>query len=64
MNVMAMAAKRIWRILRNPTYKGERYGIPNFCPAIIPPEQFDKVQDILSFNRQPTKTGIPYYFTG
>lgn len=61
---IAMAAKRIWRILRNPTYKGERYGIPNFCPAIIPPEQFDKVQDILSFNRQPTKTGIPYYFTG
>lgn len=61
---VSMAARRVWRILRNPTYKGERYGIPGFCPAIIAPEDFDNVQEILSRNNQPSRTGIPYYFSG
>lgn len=61
---VAMPARKVWRMLRNPTYKGERYEIPDFCPAIIPPVDFDAVQKILSRNNQPTRTGIPYYFTG
>ena len=61
---VSMAAKRIWRILRNPTYKGERYGIPDFCPAIISPHDFDYVQEILSRNRQPSRTGKSYLFNG
>ncbi|KHM51626.1 Site-specific DNA recombinase [Anaerovibrio lipolyticus DSM 3074] len=60
----AIDARRIWRIVRNPTYKGERYGIPDFCPAIIPPEEFDKVQKILSRNNQPSRTGLVYLFNG
>ena len=60
----AIDARRVWRIVRNPTYKGERYGIPDYCPAIIPPEDFDKVQAILSRNKPPTRTGIAYLFNG
>lgn len=60
----AIDARRIWRIIRNPTYKGERYGIPDYCPAIIPPEDFDKVQEILSRNKQPSRTGLVYLFNG
>ena len=61
---ISLASRRIWRILRNPTYKGERYGIADYCPAIIQSADFDKVQSILGYNRQPTRTGIPYYFSG
>lgn len=57
-------AKRVWRILRNPTYKGERYGIADYCPAIIPPHDFDAVQAILGRNKPPSKTGISYLFNG
>ena len=32
------------RILRNPIYKGEFRGIPNFCEPIIPPDIFDQFQ--------------------
>lgn len=61
---VALPARKVWRILRNPTYKGERYEIPDFCPAIIPPTDFDAVQELLGRNKQPSRTGIPYYFTG
>lgn len=61
---VALPAKKVWRILRNPTYKGERYEMPGFCPAIIPPADFDAVQELLGRNKQPSRTGIPYYFTG
>lgn len=61
---ISIDARRVWRILRNPTYKGVRYGIPNYCPAIIPPEQFDRVQTILSRNQQPRQSGRIYLFSG
>lgn len=61
---IAIDARRVWRILRNPTYKGVRYGIPDYCPAIIPPEQFDRVQTILSRNQQPRRSGRIYLFSG
>lgn len=60
----AIEAKRVWRILRNPTYKGERYGIADYCPAIIPPDDFDAVQEILGRNKPPSKTGLAYLFNG
>lgn len=56
--------KRVWNSLRNRTYIGERYGIPGFCPAIIDEDTFRQVQEILSFNRQPKRTGRIYLFTG
>ena len=61
---VAFAAKRVWRMLRNPTYKGERHGISDFCPAIIAPEKYDAVQAILGRNKPPTRTGLVYLFTG
>ncbi|MSV25074.1 recombinase family protein [Selenomonas sp. WCA-380-WT-3B 3/] len=57
-------AKRVWRILRNETYKGVRYGIPDYCPAIIQPETFDQVQTILSRNKRAPLTGRVFLFSG
>lgn len=57
-------AKRVWRILRNETYKGVRYGIPDYCPAIIQPETFDRVQTILSRNKRAPLTGRVFLFSG
>ena len=55
-------------ILSNPTYKGERHGIAEYCPAIIPLETFERVQSILKsratiFDRSKN-TGNVYIFTG
>lgn len=61
---VALTAKRVWRMLRNPTFKGERYGMANYCPAIIPGEVFDRVQNILSRNQQPRRIGRVYLFSG
>lgn len=57
-------SNRVWLILRNESYKGTRYGIENYCPVIIPPEIFDRVQDILSRNKRPAHTGNVILFSG
>lgn len=36
------------RTLRNPIYKGEKYGIKDYCPAILTPAQHDTALEILS----------------
>lgn len=56
------------RVLTNPTYKGERHGIADYCPAIIPPKTFDHVQRIIKqratiFDRSKTGGNV-YYFSG
>lgn len=61
---VALTAKRVWRILRNPTFKGERHGIEDYCPAIISKEIFDRTQELLSYNSQPKRKGYIYLFTG
>lgn len=68
-----LSGRRWWRtsiasMLTNPTYKGERYGIADFCPAIIKPETFDLVGKIIKqratiFDRSKN-TGNVYYFSG
>ena len=55
-------------ILVNPTYKGERHGIADYCPAIITPETFERVSRIIKergtiFDRTPN-SGNVYLFTG
>ena len=55
-------------MLSNPTYKGERHGVADFCPAIIPAETFERVQSILKqratiFDRSKS-SGNVYIFTG
>ena len=39
------------RILQNPYYKGSFHGNPNYCPAIIAPERFDKIQSVIQSRR-------------
>ena len=57
----------IRKILTNPSYKGERHGIADYCPAIIAPEVFGRVQDIIKqratiFDRSKS-TGNIYLFS-
>ena len=50
--------------LRNRSYVGEMYGIPDYLPAIIPHDVFSRVQDILSRNAKPTRSSKIYLFSG
>lgn len=43
--------------------KNGRYN-PNFCPAVISKEQFERVQQLTSRNSRSTPTGKIYIFTG
>ena len=54
----------IRNMLKNRSYIGEIYGIPDYIPALIPHDVFFRVQDILSRNAKPTPSGSIYLFTG
>ena len=41
----------IRRVLQNPYYKGSFHGNPNYCPAIIEPERFDRIQTAMQSRR-------------
>lgn len=57
---------RVWVMLRNATYKGPRYGIPNYCPVIviIQPDVFNGAQAILSRNKRPSRSDRVILFSG
>ena len=68
-----LCGRRWWKesirnILVNPTYKGERHGIAGYCPAIVTPEMFERVQDIIKHRKtifdRSKNTGNVYLFTG
>lgn len=53
------------KMLSNPLYKGQYRNNTNYCEAIIPPDEFDRVQEMLkarSVRNNPT--GIIYLFSG
>lgn len=53
------------RILRNPMYKGMYRDNPDYCEAIIPPEEFDAIQQQLeSRSIRSNPTGRVYIFSG
>lgn len=54
----------IARNLKNPLYKGEYRGIPDFCPALIPPDRFDRIQELGKRNVRKRGTNRTYIFTG
>ncbi len=54
----------IARALRNPLYKGEYRGNPEYSPQIIPPERFERIQIMLSHNVRQRGTNRHYVFTG
>ena len=39
---------RVYMLLRNRTYIGERYGIPDYCPGIVDADLFERVQGMFS----------------
>lgn len=51
-------------LLKNRKYIGEFRGKPDFCPAIISKETFEKVQFLLSRNVKAPKTDRVYLFSG
>ena len=53
------------RMLRNPMYKGMYRDNPDYCEAIIPPEEFDAIQQLLeSRSIRSNPTGRIYIFSG
>lgn len=53
----------ISRFLRNPIYKGEFRGVPDFCEPIIPPEEWDALQRPKRVYTAHKHKG-EYFFTG
>lgn len=53
----------IVRNLRNTLYKGEYRGIKDFCPALISPERFDRIQELAKRDVRNSRTRT-YIFNG
>ena len=55
----------VYRFLRNPLYKGEYRGNPNYCQPIVPAELFEQVQaDLARRATKKTPSGRVYLFSG
>jgi len=50
------------RILKCETYTGKMYGIPDYCPAYITPEQYQKIQSVSDCKIIPHQTE-PFLFS-
>lgn len=61
----ALVYPTVHKMLRNPMYAGRYRDNPDYCPAIIPPAEFDEVQRLLerrSVRRSTTRN--VYLFSG
>ena len=54
----------IARALRNPLYKGEYQGNPDYCPKIIEPARFDRIQALGKRNIRKRANNRYYVFSG
>ncbi len=54
----------IARALRNPLYKGEYRGNPDYCPKILEPKRFDHIQALGKRNVKKRATNRYYVFSG
>ncbi|MBO6304806.1 MAG: recombinase family protein [Selenomonadaceae bacterium] len=54
----------VYNSLRHRGYIGELYGIPDYCPPIVPYDLFQSVQSLLSKHRKFTPSGRIYLFSG
>lgn len=61
---MYLCYDTIARNLRNTLYKGEYRGDADFCQALIPPERFDRIQQLAKRNVRQRHTNRTYIFTG
>lgn len=62
---MYLCYDTIARNLKNPLYKGQYRDDPDFCPATISPERFDRIQQLSVRNvRRRVGSDRQYIFTG
>lgn len=61
---MYLCYDTIARNLKNPLYKGQYGDDPEFCPATIPPERFDRIQQLAIRNVRKRHTNQTYIFAG
>lgn len=61
---MYLCYDTIARCLRNPLYKGEYRGDPEFCEPLIAPDRFDRIQLLGQRNAREHATKRKYIFTG
>ncbi|MBR3722810.1 MAG: recombinase family protein [Selenomonadaceae bacterium] len=54
----------VYTCLRHRGYIGELYGIPDYCPPIVPYDLFQSVQLLLSKHRKYAPSGRIYLFSG
>lgn len=54
----------IARALRNPLYKGEYRDNPDYCPKIIEPARFDRIQELGKRNVRKRANNRYYVFSG
>lgn len=60
-----ISCRRVRCVLRNETYTGRRYGIDDFCPAIISPDTFRQAQERIAGNKPwPKNRHFLYLFRG
>lgn len=61
---MYITMESVSRMLCNEIYKGCKRGNTNFCPALIEPARFDRIQKFSRNNVRMRKTNRYYVFTG
>lgn len=61
---MYITMESVSRMLCNEIYKGCKRGNTNFCPALIEPARFDRIQKLGKKNVRIRKTNRYYVFTG
>lgn len=61
---VSLCYNTIHRCLKNPLYKGEYKGDPDFCPAIISPARFDHLQQLSDCNVRVRRNNRVYIFSG
>lgn len=62
---ISLPTTSITHMLKNPLYKGQYRDNPNYCEAIIPPDEFDAVQhDLERRYTRSTPSGTIYLFSG
>lgn len=54
----------VCRAMANPLYKGMYGNDPDFCPALIEPERFDRIQELAKKNIRKPKSHWSYIFSG
>lgn len=61
---MFISYRSVGRMLSNELYKGFKHGNPNFCPALIEPDRFDRLQIQGKHNVRVRKNKRFYVFSG